>query len=93
MSNMQDAGIAILESFDAEIYLNTFEDVKYGMRISLGGGNNYVHHNEFKKCSKCEKVVVVTPSAVSGGRHLTLCHGSCDVGHSWSCTSRLDVVT
>ncbi|CAM9230349.1 unnamed protein product, partial [Ascophyllum nodosum] len=52
VSNMQDAGIAILESFDAEIYLNTFEDVKYGMRISLGGGNNYVHHNEFKKCSK-----------------------------------------
>ena len=51
---MQDAGIAILESFDAQIYDNTFEDVKYGVRISLGGGNNYVHDNVFKGCSKCE---------------------------------------
>ena len=52
--NMQDAGIAILESFDAQIYDNTFEDVKYEVRISLGGGNNYVHDNVFRGCSKCE---------------------------------------
>ncbi len=52
--NMQDAGIAILESFDSEIYDNTFSDVKYGIRISLGGGNNDVHDNVFDKCSQCE---------------------------------------
>ena len=51
--NMQDAGIAILESFDAQIYDNTFEDVKYGVRISLGGGQNSVHDNVLRNCSKC----------------------------------------
>ena len=51
---MSDAGMAILESFDAEIYDNTFTNVKYGIRISLGGANNYVHDNTFDTCSKCE---------------------------------------
>lgn len=50
--DMQDAGLAILESFDAEIYDNTFTDVKYGIRISLGGGNNFVHDNIFDTCSE-----------------------------------------
>ncbi|CAM9709654.1 unnamed protein product, partial [Laminaria digitata] len=44
---MADAGLAILESFDAEIYDNEFSNVKYGIRISLGGGNNDVHDNLF----------------------------------------------
>lgn len=52
--DMQDAGIAILESFDSEIYNNVFVNVKYGIRISLGGGNNYVHDNTFDTCSQCE---------------------------------------
>lgn len=52
---MKDAGIAILESFDAEIYDNDIEDVKYGIRISLGGGNNNVHDNTFAKCFECEQ--------------------------------------
>lgn len=51
---MQDAGLAILESFDSQIYDNTFRNVKYGIRISLGGGNNAVYDNTFDKCSKCE---------------------------------------
>lgn len=51
---MQDAGIAILESFDSEIYNNKFVNVKYGIRISLGGGNNYVHDNTFDTCSQCK---------------------------------------
>ena len=54
---MQDAGIAILESFDSEVYNNTFENVKYGVRISLGGGNNSVHDNVFRNCSKCKRIV------------------------------------
>lgn len=52
---MQDAGIAIMESFDAEIYDNTITNVKYGIRISLGGGNNQIHDNTFDTCSKCER--------------------------------------
>lgn len=52
--DMQDAGLAVLESFDAEIYDNIFENVKYGIRISLGGSNNYIHDNTFDDCSQCE---------------------------------------
>ncbi|CAM9999901.1 unnamed protein product, partial [Ascophyllum nodosum] len=50
--DMQDAGLAILESFDADIHDNTFTNVKYGIRISLGGGNNMVYDNVFDQCSK-----------------------------------------
>ncbi|CAM9916779.1 unnamed protein product, partial [Laminaria digitata] len=46
--NMKDAGIAMLESFNAEIYDNDIRGVKYGIRISLGGGDNYVHDNLFE---------------------------------------------
>ena len=52
--DMQDAGMAILESFDADIHDNTFTNVKYGIRISLGGGNNNVYDNVFDQCSQCE---------------------------------------
>lgn len=52
--DVADAGLAILESFDAEIYDNTFENVKYGVRISLGGGNNDVHDNVFDTCGHCK---------------------------------------
>lgn len=52
--NMQDAGLAMLESFDAKIHDNTFTDVKYGIRISLGGANNEVYDNTFENCDTCE---------------------------------------
>eukprot|EP00752_Nemacystus_decipiens_P017747 g15914.t1 len=45
--DMPDAGLAIMESFNAEIYDNVFENTQYGMRISVGGANNYVHGNKF----------------------------------------------
>lgn len=51
---MSDAGIALLESFNNDIYDNTFKDVKYGIRMSLGSGDNIVHGNEFDTCSACE---------------------------------------
>ena len=46
--------MAIMESFDADIHDNSFTNVKYGMRISLGGGNNNVYDNVFDQCSQCE---------------------------------------
>lgn len=52
--DMADAGMAILESMDAEIYDNVFENVEYGIRISLGGAGNYVHDNVFDTCSACK---------------------------------------
>ena len=63
--DMQDAGIAIIESFDADIHDNTFTNVKYGILISLGGGNNAVHGNVFDTCSKCESLPIVCGGLVS----------------------------
>ncbi|CAN0147569.1 unnamed protein product, partial [Hapterophycus canaliculatus] len=47
ISNMQDAGIAMLESFDALIHDNTIEGAKYGIRMSLGSARNQVYDNTF----------------------------------------------
>lgn len=52
--NMSDAGLANLESFDSKVYGNTFQRVKYGIRISLGGGNNEVYDNTFEDVTTCE---------------------------------------
>lgn len=49
--DMQDAGMALLESFDADIYDNLFENVKYGIRLSLGSARNHIHSNTFDDCS------------------------------------------
>ncbi|CAN0056924.1 unnamed protein product [Pylaiella littoralis] len=53
--NMQDAGIALLESMNANIYDNsiggTGGGVKYGIRMSLGSAGNYVHDNTFDSCT------------------------------------------
>ena len=62
--DMQDAGMAIMESFDADIHDNTFTNVKYGIRISLGGGNNNVYDNVFDQCSKCEYSSIVYGNVV-----------------------------
>lgn len=68
---MQDAGIAILESFDAEIYDNTFENVKYGIRISLGGADNHIHDNVFDTCSSCESLMHARDGFVVVGENRT----------------------
>lgn len=52
--DMKDAGFAILESMNAEIYDNIVENVKYGIRISLGGADNNIHDNTFDGCTSCE---------------------------------------
>ena len=49
--DMQDAGMALLVSFDALIYDNLFENVKYGIRLSLGSARNQVYSNTFDSCS------------------------------------------
>ena len=49
--DMQDAGMALLESFDALIYDNLFENVKYGIRLSLGSARNQIYSNTFDSCT------------------------------------------
>ena len=40
-----DAGLAMLESFNADVSDNTFEDNKYGIRFSVGCGDNVFSNN------------------------------------------------
>ena len=50
--NMQDAGIAMLESMDADIHDNSIDNVRYGIRMSLGSAGNNVYDNIFSSCSE-----------------------------------------
>ncbi|CAM9124777.1 unnamed protein product [Ascophyllum nodosum] len=50
--DMQDAGVALLESSDAEVYGNTFSNLKFGVRISVGGSNNEIYYNVIDTCSE-----------------------------------------
>lgn len=47
-----DAGIALLEVFDAEISHNNIKDNYYGMRLSVGCGDNFIYDNEFHDSKK-----------------------------------------
>eukprot|EP00752_Nemacystus_decipiens_P009061 g8090.t1 len=49
--NMPDAGIALLESMNADIHDNSIDGVQYGIRMSLGSANNNVYDNTFNDCS------------------------------------------
>ena len=40
-----DAGIALMESFNAEVSGNTFESNKYGVRLSVGCADNVFSGN------------------------------------------------
>lgn len=51
--DMQDAGIAFLEASNCEVYDNTFTNVKYGIRLSLGSSSNNIHDNTFDTVSEC----------------------------------------
>eukprot|EP00752_Nemacystus_decipiens_P013622 g12080.t1 len=47
ISNMQAAGIALLESFGADIHDNVIYNALHGIRLHLGSGNNEVYVNKF----------------------------------------------
>ena len=47
---MQSAGFAIMESMNATIYNNVVENVRYGVRISVGGAGNEIYDNTFDNC-------------------------------------------
>ncbi|CAN0190743.1 unnamed protein product [Ectocarpus sp. 6 AP-2014] len=49
--DMQDSGLATLESFDILFSNNLIERCKYGVRLSLGAGNNVVYGNTFSDLS------------------------------------------
>lgn len=51
IEDMQDAGIALHESFGADIHDNSVNRAEYGIRLSVGAGNNHVYDNEFNNIS------------------------------------------
>ena len=72
---MKDAGFAIMESMDAAIYDNKVENVRYGLRISLGGAGNQIYDNTFDGCSDCENVLS------QGTAHARYKHPTDERGH------------
>ncbi|CAM9753764.1 unnamed protein product, partial [Hapterophycus canaliculatus] len=46
-----DAGIALMESFGADIYDNVIENCKYGIRLSVGSADNNIYDNSFDSSS------------------------------------------
>lgn len=51
---MQDAGIALMESFDALVHDNVVDGAEFGIRMNLGAGNNKVYDNTFNDISNGE---------------------------------------
>lgn len=47
-----DAGMALLESFGAMVENNTFVNNKYGVRFSVGCGNNKWINNDLRNSSE-----------------------------------------
>ena len=47
-----DAGLAMMESFDADVSDNVFENNKYGVRISVGCGRNVFASNVISGSTK-----------------------------------------
>lgn len=43
-----DSGMALHETFNAVISDNIFEDNKYGVRLSVGCGDNLITNNHFE---------------------------------------------
>lgn len=52
MHDNGDAGMALLESFNADVSDNVFEDNKYGIRFSVGSGNNVFSDNKISGSAK-----------------------------------------
>ena len=50
-----DAGLAMMESFDADVSDNIFENNKYGVRLSVGSGRNVFSKNVISGSTRSEK--------------------------------------
>lgn len=48
---MPHTGIVLHESFDGDVKGNYIHDTKYGIRLSVGAGNNHVHENTLEDIS------------------------------------------
>ena len=47
-----DAGMALMESFNADVSNNVLADNKYGIRLSVGCGDNFFSNNDMINSTK-----------------------------------------
>lgn len=52
--DMQNAGFALMEAMNNAIHDNTVENVKWGIRLSVGSSYNNIYDNTFDGCSSCK---------------------------------------
>ncbi|CAN0056993.1 unnamed protein product [Pylaiella littoralis] len=52
ITNMKDAGIALLETMNADIHDNVIKGAEFGIRMSLGSAGNQVYDNSFDGCTE-----------------------------------------
>lgn len=53
-TNMQDAGIALMESFDADVHDSFIDRTEFGIRMNMGAGDHKVYDNVFNDISSGE---------------------------------------
>lgn len=58
ISNMQNSGISVAESFDSEFYNNTVNNARYGIRFSTGSKRHNVYENTFKDIHKGKEKIL-----------------------------------
>lgn len=58
ITNMKDAGIALLETMNADIHDNVIKGAEFGIRMSLGSAGNQVYDNSFDGCTECENMIL-----------------------------------
>lgn len=57
ITDMEDAGIALMESFGNNIHDNDINGAKFGIRMNLGAGDNEVYENTFNDISDGEQLM------------------------------------
>lgn len=65
ITNVQDAGIAVLESFGLDIHDNVITGALYGIRVTLGSADNEVYDNVFEDTEGEKGVVRVRCGEIS----------------------------
>lgn len=91
ITNMQDAGIALLETMNADIYDNTIDGAQFGIRMSLGSAGNYVHDNSFNDCEDCELDCTLRGFSESSRYYST--RGRCFYGRFYFCYTNVKHVS
>lgn len=65
---LQDSGMATLESFNINFQDNVVQNCKYGVRLSLGAGNNVIQGNTFQNLTRYNSAFTPYPEGFNPER-------------------------